>query len=151
MVADMRKHDAHPPAPHEVANQLIADAPDAHWIRMLVDDLDRRVRAAPLERLLTLWNISASEGARIFGVSRQAFAKWLRSGPPAGRAQAVAAMAAATDLLDRHIKRERIPAVVRRPAAQLDGRSLFELACAGQHAEVREAVEAMLDLRRVQP
>ena len=33
---------------------------------------------------------------------------------PAERAEAVAALAAATDLLDHHLKRERIAAVVRR-------------------------------------
>jgi transcriptional regulator with XRE-family HTH domain len=129
----------------------VAEAPDESWIRLLVDDLDRRVRTAPLERLLTLWGLSASEAAQMFGVSRQAFSKWLRSGPPADRADAVAAIAAATDLLDRYVKRERIPAVVRRSAERLRGRSLYEMASSGRHAEVRSAVEAMFDLRRVQP
>lgn len=137
--------------PHEVARRIIADAPDENWVRRLVDDLDRRVRAAPLERLLALWELSAAQAAQLFHVSRQAFSKWLQSGPPAERASAVAALAAATDLLDRHIKRERIPAVVRRPAAQLGGLSLLDMASAGRYAEVHKSVERMFDLRRIQP
>ncbi len=137
--------------PHEVAEQLVAEAPDVEWLRALVDDLDRQLRAGPLERLLTLWGLSASEAGQAFGVSRQAFSKWRHSGPPAERAPALADLSAATDLLDRHVKRERIPAVVRRPAASLGDRSLYDLACAGRHSEVRAAVEAMFDLRRVQP
>ena len=137
--------------PHYVAEQLIAEAPNLDWLRALTDDLDRKVRTAPLERLLSLWGISHAEAARLFGVSRQAFSKWLRSGIPADRTPAVADLSAATDLLDQRIKRERIPAVVRRPAEMLHGLSLLELAAAGRHAEVRDAVGAMFDLRRVQP
>lgn len=124
---------------------------DADRIRALTDALDRRVRTRPLERLLELWGLSASEAARFFGVSRQALAQWLHDEPPASRADPIADLAAATDLLDRHVKRERIPAVVRREAPMLDGRSLLDLARDGRHREVREAVERMFDVRRVQP
>lgn len=137
--------------PHAVAAQLIADAPDLGWLRALTDDLDREVRTAPLARFLSLWGLSNAEAARVFGVSRQAFSKWLQSGVPADRTPAVADLAAATDLLDRRVKRERIPAVVRRPAPMLDGRSLLEIAGEGRHADIREAVRAMFDLRRIQP
>lgn len=120
-------------------------------LRALVDELDRRLRLRPLERLLSLWDLSAAEAARFFGVSRQAFGQWLRGDVPGARAEAVADLGAATDVLDRYVKRERIAAVVRRGAPSLGGASLYELATAGRHREVREAVEAMFDLRRVQP
>jgi len=139
------------PSAHDVATDLIEQAPDERWLRTLIDDLDQRIRSRPLERLLTLWNLSAAQGARLFGISRQAFMKWLKSGPPAERAEAVAALAAATDLLDHYLKRERIAAVVRRKASQLSGKSLLDLASAGEYAKVRSAVEMMFDLRRVQP
>ncbi len=138
-------------AAHDVAAQLVEQAPDERWLRTLVDDLDRRVRTRPLERLLGLWGLSAAQGAQLFGISRQAFTKWLKAGPPAERAEAVAALAAATDRLDRYVKRERIAAVVRRKAPQLAGHSLLELARAGEYQKVRSAVEMMFDLRRVQP
>jgi hypothetical protein len=132
------------------AERLIAAAPDLDWLRALTDELDRAVRQAPLVRLVRLWGLSNAEAARLFGVSRQAFSKWLES-VPSDRAPVVADLAAATDLLDRRIKRERIPAVVRRRSSLLDGRSLLEMAAAGEHAAVRAAVASMFDLRRVQP
>ena len=139
------------PSAHDVAARLIEQAPDERWLRTLIGDLDQRIRSRPLERLLILWNLSAAQGAQLFGISRQAFMKWLKAGPPAERAEAVAALAAATDLLDRHVKRERIAAVVRRKAPQLADKSLLDLASSGEYAKVRSAVETMFDLRRVQP
>ncbi len=138
------------PAPREVAERLVAEAPSTAWLRALTDDLDRRLRASELERLMMLWALSASEVARIFAVSRQAISKWQHAGIPAGRMPAVADLAIATDLLDRYVKRERIPAVVRRSADMLGGRSLLDLAFEQKHEAVREAVTTMFDLRRVQ-
>ena len=139
------------PAAHDLADKLIAEAPSLGWLRALADDLDRELRTEPLERFLVLWGLSASEAARVFGVSRQALSKWRQSGVPAGRTPALMDISEATDLLDRRVKRERIPAVVRRSAANLGGRSLLDLAYSGRHREVREAVAAMFDLRRFQP
>lgn len=133
------------------AAAAIAATADSDWTRQFVDALDRTVRTEPLERFTELWGLSNSAAASVFGVSRQAFSKWLKTGPPAGRADAVADVAAATDLLDRYVKRERIPAVVRRLAPILDDRSLLELASAGETRQVADAVERMFDLRRVQP
>ena len=112
-------------------------------MRTLIDDLDQRIRSRPLERLLVLWNLSAAQGAQLFGISRQAFAKWQKAAPPAERAEAVAALAAATDILDHHLKRERIPAVVRRKAVQLAGKSLLDLALAREYDRVRSVVETV--------
>ena len=147
----MPRNTPHRLTPQEAAARIIADAPDEKWVRRLVDDLDRQVRTAPLERLMSLWALSAAQTAQLFNVSRQAFAKWLKAGPPAERAAAVASLASATDLLDRYVKRERIAAVIRRPASQLGGRSILEMAGAGRYAQVHEAVERMFDLRRIQP
>ncbi len=137
--------------PHDMAQRLIADAPDRSWLRALTDDLDRELRTDPLERFLALWGLSGADAGRALGVTRQAVAKWRRSGIPPDRIPALMDLATATDLLDHRVKRERIPAVVRRPAKNLGGRSLLDLAFEGRHVEVREAVAAMFDLRRVQP
>jgi hypothetical protein len=130
------------PTPEEMAEELIRTAPDPAWLRALTDLLDRRVRTHPLERFTTLWDLSGAEAGRVFGISRQAFAKWFQNGIPTDRAESVAHLSAATDLLGRRVKRERIPAVVRRRAEALGGLSLLEMACRGQHREVRAAVEA---------
>ncbi len=138
------------PAPHDVAERLVAEAPNTAWLRALTDDLDRRLRASEIDRLMRLWALSAGEVARIFAVSRQAISKWRHSGIPANRMPAMADLAIATDLLDRYVKRERIPAVVRRSADMLGGRSLLDLAFEQKYEAVREAVTNMFDLRRVQ-
>lgn len=137
-------------SPKRAAEELAA-AHGRDWIRSVVTYLDQSLRKNPLDRLITLWGLSAAEAAGIFGVSRQAFAKWQRSAPPAERSVAIAALADATDLMERHLKRERIPAVVRRPAQAMGGKSLLDLAREGKYAEVLAAVQAMFDLRRVQP
>jgi len=116
-----------------------------------VDELDRAVRSQPLEQFVDLWGLSNAAAARVFGISRQAFSKWLTNGPPVSRVGAVADLATATDLLDRYVKRERIPAVVRRSAPLLRGFSLLDLASSGDTEQVADAVVAMFDLRRVQP
>ena len=100
---------------------------------------------------MAAWDISAASVARIFGVSRQAVAKWRAGQVPADRAVAVSDLAAATDVLERYVRRDRIPAVVRRPAEMLGGGSLLQLAETGDTAQVRRQVAAMFDLRRVQP
>ena len=133
-----------------VAAELAASH-DRAWLRDVVGRLDASLQRGTLERLITLWGISAAEAAGFFGISRQAFAKWLQAGPPPDRAPAIAALEDATELLARHIKRERIPAVVRRTSAATGERSLLEMAAAGEHDLVLAAVRSMFDLRRIQP
>lgn len=137
-------------APDELARELIESA-DADWLRDLVDALDRRVRTEPLTRLTKLWDLSNAAAARIFGVSRQAFSKWLALGPPADRADDVAAVDNITSLLDRYVKRERIPAVVRRPSPRFDEKSIIERLEAGEYNETADLVRTTFDLRRIQP
>ena len=137
-------------AADDVARELI-DGADPDWLRELVDALDREVRMAPLHRLTSLWDLSNAAAARIFGVSRQAFSKWLASGPPADRADDVAAVDNITGLLDRYVKRERIAAVVRRPAPAYGDRSIIEVVEAGGYREAADLVRETFDLRRVQP
>lgn len=137
-------------SPAAVAARLSA-AHDRTWLREVVTQLDVTLQRSALDRLIALWGISSAEAAGIFGVSRQAFAKWLQAGPPADRAPAIAALDDATELLARHLKRERIPAVVRRPAVLTGERSLLQMAAAGEHEQLLGAVRTMFDLRRVQP
>ncbi len=94
--------------------------------------------------MLAVWGLTQSDAARLFGVSRQAVGKWLRAGVPSERAVAVADLGAATDLLVRYLRRERIPAVVRRAAAVTGGRSLVEVAGDDPGAAL-DAVRAMFD------
>lgn len=137
-------------APSAAADVVLAEA-GQEWTRAFVAELGRRLQLDALDRLLMVWDLSASKAATIFGVSRQALAKWRTGGVPDDRLVPLADLAAATDVLMRYVRADRIPAVVRRPADVLGGASLLELAEAGRTAEVRAAVVAMVDLRRVAP
>lgn len=133
--------------PERAAALLVASRP-ATWVRRFGDELDRRVAGSDLDRVLSVWDLSQSDAARLFGVSRQAIGKWLRGGVPADRAVAVADLAAATDLLARYLRAERIPAVVRRPAAITGGRSVLDVA-GDDTATALAAVRAMFDFAAV--
>ncbi|MGI9609965.1 MAG: hypothetical protein ACR2NL_06690 [Acidimicrobiia bacterium] len=137
-------------APEEMAQDLV-DSAEVDWLRELVDALDRQVRVGPLQRLNSLWDLSNAGAARLFGVTRQAYAKWVLSGPPPSRADDVARVAMITDVLDRYVRRERIPAVVRRQAPMLGNQSIIEVLEAGRYQDAAAGVAAIFDLRRVQP
>ncbi len=132
--------------PTKLASELAASARRAGseaWLEGLGEALDRHRARAGLGRVLAIWRLSQAEAAGLFGVSRQALSKWLARGVPSDRLEAVADLAAATDLLVRHLERDRIPAVVRRPASRLGGHSLLELVSAGQTCDVLAACRAM--------
>lgn len=138
--------------PATAADRILgATSADDAWTLAFLEALEKQVRTAPLERLMASWDLSAAAAGRVFGVSRQAVAKWRGSGVPDDRAVALADLAAATDVLERYVRRDRIPAVVRRPAVALGGRSLLDLAEAGEHEAVRRGAAAMVDLRRTAP
>jgi hypothetical protein len=125
------------------------DRVEPGWLDAFIAEVDRQRSGDMLRRVLDAWGINQSEAAALFGVTRQALSKWLANGLPSERVVAVADLAAATDLLVRYLKRERIPAVVRRPVPNLAGRSLIELVGAGDTAGVLAACRAMFDVSAV--
>ena len=130
--------------PQEAAERLFA----AHktqrgWLDEFAASLDRHRAGQSLTRTLGVWDVSQSAAARLFGVSRQAVSKWLTHGAPAERAEAIADLAATTDLLVRYLKRDRIPAVVRRPIPALNGDSLLGLLEQGRTSELLTVCRAM--------
>lgn len=116
----------------------------------LVQALERHLSVRPLDRVERVWDLSAAQAASLFGVSRQAYAKWREAGVPASRREDVAELDAATQVLLAHVKVDRIPAVVRRASPMLQDRSLLDVAV-GDPAATHAAVVDMFDLRRVQP
>lgn len=137
--------------PLEAAEKILeARREETDWLDEFSEALDRRRSGRSLGRILQVWGLNQSEAANLFGVTRQAMSKWLARGVPSERAQAIADLAAATDLLVRHVKRDRIPAVVRRSAPALDGLSLVELSAASRTHDVLEACRSMFDFDRAQ-
>ena len=136
--------------PEELATR-IADvhAADPVWMDRFQMAIGRRRSNTELQRILAEWQLSKADAARVFGVSRQAVLKWTQEGVPPDRATAVGDLAAATDLLVRHLRHDRIPAVVRRPFDDADGRSLLELAAEDTSVALGH-VRRMFDFARVQ-
>ncbi|MGA3217320.1 MAG: hypothetical protein ABSD97_16720 [Acidimicrobiales bacterium] len=136
--------------PKALASQLVeASRGRPGWLEAFAGELESQALVDQLRRFLGVWGLSASEGARLFGVSRQALSKWLARGVPVDRLETVADLAAATDLLVRYLKLDRIPATVRRKAARLDGASLLDLVAAGDSRGALEACRAMFDFSAV--
>ena len=119
------------------------------WLDAFADSLDHRRAARSFARTLRAWGLSQAEAARCFGVSRQAIGQWLRQGAPAERKTVLSDLAAATDLLVHYLKRDRIPAAVRRPIPALDGVSLLELLAAGDTRGVLAVCREMFAVERI--
>ena len=130
--------------PAEVAARLVAaHRGQREWLDIFAEEFERQRAGATLERILRTWGLSRTEAGEMFGITRQALSKWLDQGVPPNRAEQVANLARATDHLVRHLRRDRIPAVVRRPAPGLGDRTLIQVfAEEGGHATL-EAVRAM--------
>jgi predicted XRE-type DNA-binding protein len=130
--------------PQDAAAELIdAYAGDPTWLDAFAEAFERQRGGHQLARILRVWGLSQSEAGRLFGVTRQAVAKWLDGGIPTERTDRVADVAAATDLLTHYLKRDRIPAVVRRPAPALGGRSLLDLVAEDEPRHLLDACREM--------
>jgi len=129
----------------EHAADLIADGePSNEWLDAFMERLSTLRGSGQLVDVLETWDLSQAEFAELVGVSRQAIGKWLVR-LPTERQVAVANLAAANDVLVHYVRRERIPAVVRRTAPALDGRSLLDLVQADETAQVLAATRRMFD------
>jgi len=99
----------------------------------------------PLERIATVFGLTHTELARLFGVRRQALDQWESRGVPSQRQEKLATLGAIADLLVGKLKRDRIPGVVRRSAPAYSGRSPLDAIAAGDQdlvlAELRDAFD----------
>ena len=147
--------------PRKAADQLLAARKhEKVWLDAFAEHLDRHRAGESLARIFSVWDLSQSEAARLFGVSRQAVSKWLADGAPAERAEAIADLAAATDLLVRYLQRDRIAAVVRRPvpafsrelsgesSVSLSGASMLDLIAKRQTRTLLEMCRNMFSFER---
>lgn len=140
-------------SPGKAADQLLAArGHEKVWLDAFAEHLDRYRAGESLARILAVWDLSQAEAARLFGVSRQAVSKWLVDGAPAERAEAIADLAAATDLLVRYLQRDRIAAVVRRsvPAfsGELSGASMLDLIAKRQTRPLLEMCRNMFSFEK---
>lgn len=132
------------PADRPASRFLETDPEDVRrFARLVMQELDGD--QPPLRRMADVFALSATELGRLFGVSRQAAAQWLEEGPPRPRQAKAVTVAAIADILDRRLKRSRIPGVVRRPAEAYDGRTALELIEADRQEWLLQSVRASFD------
>jgi hypothetical protein len=137
--------------PRTLAIQLVKASRDRPgWLAAFAGELETQALADPLRRLLDVWGLSASEAARLFMISRQELSRWLTQGVPTSRLETVADLSAATDLLVRYLKLDRIPSTVRRKSDRLGGLSLLDLVAACDIRSTLEGCRAMVDFSSVQ-
>lgn len=137
--------------PRDAAAKVVAaHEGERGWLDEFAEYLDRHRAGQSLVRILAVWDLNQSQAARLFGVSRQALGKWLENGVPADRVEAIADLAAATDLLVHYLQRDRIPAVVRRPITALKNRSLLEMLASGDTRTLLQACRDMFRFDRAQ-
>ena len=137
--------------PRELAAEIVTvHADDRGWLDAFAEALESSRNGHALGRVLAVWALSQTDAGDAFGVSRQAVSKWMATGVPSERAVAIADLAAATDILVRHLSRDRISAVVRRPAANLGSRSLLDVLATSGARAVLEACLEMFAFERAQ-
>lgn len=98
-----------------------------------------------LRRLMEGWQLTITDVARLFGVTRQAVQQWLDDGVPSARRSKLLAVLEIADLLERNLLAERIPGVVRAPADSYAGLSLLEAIGLDRHQAVLEDVQRSFD------
>ncbi len=98
-----------------------------------------------LERIHTVFDLSHTELARLFGVRRQAIPQWLDDGLPPARQSKALVVAQVADLLERNLLPARIPAVSRTPAAAYGGHSMLDMIAEDRHEELLEGVRNSFD------
>ncbi|MCY3875069.1 MAG: hypothetical protein OXF88_12355 [Rhodobacteraceae bacterium] len=130
--------------PTALADLVVRTHEDSdHWLDSFAEQLFKRLPGVGLKRVLGVWNLEGQEAADGFGVSEETLKIWLRRGVPADVAEPLADLSAATDLLLRYLKADRIPAVVRKPAEWQGGKSLVDMYSERDMAGILEACRDM--------
>ena len=118
------------------------------WLDRFMESLDRWRALDSFARAMKVWGMTQAEMAGYLGVSGGTIDDLLDHSVPSERRGAIADLAAATDILVRYLKRDRIRAVVRRPSRALDGDSLTNLLERGDTRGVLSACRDMFRFER---
>lgn len=99
------------------------------------------------EKTIRLWGLDRSEIDRIFDGPKSIVDKWRRHGI---LPDAIAELDAATDLLCRYLKQDRIPSVVRRSIPARNEVSLIEMLEQGDSNTLLATCRDMFQFEQVQ-
>jgi hypothetical protein len=99
---------------------------------------------SPLDHVASVFGLSDTELAGLFGVRRQALAGWRRHVPD-GRSSKLLTIQRIADLLKRKLIADRIPAIARTPAPAYGGRSILQMISDDDEVELLELLEETFD------
>ncbi len=131
------------PREHQPPMWALSDQQVVTFYRAVGDELARI--ETPLERIASVFGVSRTELARLFGVRRQAIEQWEARSVPADRQEKLATLDAIVDLLTAKLKPNRIPGVLRRPAAAYGDRSILEAIVADDQTLVLDELRNAFD------
>ncbi len=130
-----------PPAGAQVFH--LDEIQTGRFLRSVRRDLD--VEEPALERIQSVFDLSRTELARLFGVSRQAISDWIDSGVPGERQAKVATISSIADLLERKLKPGRVAGIARHAAPAYGGKSMLDLIVEDRHDELLEITRRSFD------
>jgi len=113
------------------------------FTRAVLDELAGAGSA--IRSLLSAWQLSIAEAARLFGVTRQAMQQWLAGDVPPARLPKVLAVVRIADLLSRNVRPERIGGIVRSPVPGYAGATMLQLIAQDRHQELLDSVARSFD------
>ena len=136
--------------PEEAAERTFREhRHDEGWLDAFIASLDRRRAAGAFTRTTRVLGPASGRGGPPVRREPPSDRQVALARRPPARADALADLAAATELLVRHLNRDRIPAVVRRPIPALDGVSLVDLLGRGDTGAVLSACRDMFRFLQV--
>jgi DNA-binding XRE family transcriptional regulator len=136
----------YPPAGSGEGVPLLADdRAAARFLTEVYDQLRFAHDPSPVERAREAFDLSKTELAELFGVSRQAVDRWIETGVPGDRQEKLSAMLSLADLLERKLKPGRLPGIARRPADAYDGETMLALIRDDRHQELLDKVRASFE------
>jgi len=132
-----------PPRHRRLPDWQLDDREVVRFYRAVVDELSRS--ASPLDHIGSIFGLTQTELAKLFGVRRQALDQWQARGVPAERQEKLTTLGEIADLLAARLKRDRIPGVVRRGAPAYGGRSILEAIASGDEEHVLSELRDAFD------
>ena len=142
---DMKNETLKDDSPAELA-RVIAASHGTDWIQTAVKYLDYALCREPLIRLKEVWSMNNTQCAKMFRVTRPTIVKWLKTRPPPRMALLVSLVGDVSELLQAHLDRERIPAIVRTGYEFTEGKTLMQLGGEGRYFDMLEAARMVVGL-----
>lgn len=138
-----------------IPNQCVktrSDIDEHHfdWVRKALASVELEHNcSAPLQRAMTVFDLSSAEVAGAMGVSRQAVDKWLLAGPPADRLSKIGALAEIADILQYRLRAGTPPIAIRMKSVAYGDRSMLQLFADDEHLWLLDSVRRSFDFTDV--